>query len=145
MNLVQCRNSAYPDLTFFRAPCDTPDPSSIPQAKAAAWKSSVRNRYDAVDDLHRQVMNLPGTAKSGRDVVALSHLMYEQEALLEDLFRNEKLGWKSGITRVQERNQRKAGKQQGRLHCERDRCGYEQLQPGDRRGSLELVPTRARR
>lgn len=66
-------------------------------SKGSAWKTSVRNRYNAVDDLCRQVMDIPGAAISGLDIVALSHLKHEQEAILEDLFRNRKLEWRDGI------------------------------------------------
>jgi hypothetical protein len=68
------------------------------QDKGADWKSSVRNRHHAVDDLYREVMGVP-MAKSAAEMVALSHLQDESRALIETLFRDRKLEWRSGFIR----------------------------------------------
>lgn len=66
------------------------------QDKGTDWKSSVRNRHHAVDDLYREVMGVAVT-KSGAEMVALSHLQDESRALIETLFRNRKLEWRNGF------------------------------------------------
>lgn len=64
--------------------------------KGSDWKSSIRNKHHAVDDLHRQVMNLPELKKSGEEMVGLSEVMREQQLLLDKLFLHAKLSFKPG-------------------------------------------------
>lgn len=63
-------------------------------SKGAAWKSNPRNRTHAVEELYRQLM-VPGAAQSPQAMAGLSHMRFEQEALLE-VFAQKKLEWRPG-------------------------------------------------
>lgn len=67
------------------------------QAKGANWKTSVRNKRGAVENLYKQVMDLPGKAKTGADIVALSHLRNESRAIVTDLFCGKSLEFRPGF------------------------------------------------
>jgi hypothetical protein len=67
------------------------------QKEGAKWKSSVRNKYGAVADLYKQVMGLPGVAKTAEGIVALSHVRDEARAIVTELFRGKTLDWRPGI------------------------------------------------
>jgi hypothetical protein len=67
------------------------------QKEGAKWQSSVRNKFGAVAALYKQVMDLPGVAKTGQDIVALSHVRDESRAIVTELFRGKTLDWRPGI------------------------------------------------
>ena len=67
------------------------------QDKGSDWKSSIRNKFHAVDDLYRQVTGLPVLAKTGEEMLALSHVQMEQAALLDKLFLMQTLDFRAGI------------------------------------------------
>ncbi len=85
----------------------TPSPANLDSLRSALigwmgkegskWKTSVRNRYGAVNDLYHQVMGLPGPGKTGADMVALSHIKDESRAIVSDLFRGKTLEWRPGL------------------------------------------------
>lgn len=58
------------------------------------WKSSVRNKFDAVDNLHRQVMGIAGVTKAGAGMAAESHVRDESRAMLTALFQGKRLHWR---------------------------------------------------
>lgn len=66
------------------------------QELGPGWKTNERNRYQAIDDLYRQVMDI-GTPKTGAEMVALSHLQDESRALVDMLFREKTLDWRTGF------------------------------------------------
>jgi hypothetical protein len=59
-----------------------------------AWKSSKRNKFHAVEDLHAQVMDLPVPKRTGEAMVALSYVRDESRAIVTDLFRGKRLEWR---------------------------------------------------
>lgn len=65
--------------------------------EGAKWKSSIRNRYGAANDLYHQVMGLPAPTKTGGDMVALSHIKDESRAIVADLFKGKTLEWRPGL------------------------------------------------
>ncbi len=67
------------------------------QKEGPKWKTSVRNKFGAVADLYKQVMDLPGPGKTAADMVAVSHLRDESRAIVTDLFRGKSLDWRPGI------------------------------------------------
>ncbi|WP_254512683.1 hypothetical protein [Anatilimnocola floriformis] len=67
------------------------------QKEGSKWKTSVRNRFHAVDDLYKQAFDLPGIPKTAADMVAVSHLRDESRAIVTDLFRGKSLEWRPGI------------------------------------------------
>ncbi|MEX2572545.1 MAG: hypothetical protein WD737_14690 [Gemmatimonadota bacterium] len=70
------------------------------QAKGANWKSSIRNKDEAVEILTDQITSWqigPGPL-SGAERVALSHVRAEADAVLNTLFLNKKLVWRSGFS-----------------------------------------------
>jgi hypothetical protein len=67
------------------------------QKEGSKWKTSVRNRFNAVDDLYKQAFEIPGIQKTAADMVAVSHLRDESRAIVTDLFRGKSLEWRPGI------------------------------------------------
>ncbi|MGJ8640768.1 MAG: hypothetical protein ACSHYA_15370 [Opitutaceae bacterium] len=65
------------------------------QSKGAGWKTSVRNRTNAVDTLYKQVTGL-GTGQS-KDPLALSRIRDESRAIITDLFQGKQLIYRSGV------------------------------------------------
>ena len=66
------------------------------QTKGPNWKNSVRNKRNAVDTLHRQLLGV-GPQKTGKGMVALSHARDESRAIVHDLFQGQKLVYRSGF------------------------------------------------
>lgn len=58
------------------------------------WKASVRNRYFAVSDLHKQLMGTP-RPPDARELAAVYEMRAQSRLLLETLFRGRKLEWRS--------------------------------------------------
>lgn len=69
------------------------------QKEGPRWKSSVRNRYHAVDDLHKQSMGIPVPPRAAADVIGFSYLRAESRGIVDDLFRGKSIDWKPGILR----------------------------------------------
>ena len=67
------------------------------QKEGPNWKSSVRNRYHAVDDLHKQAMGLPAPPRDAGDIVGFSYLRAESRTIVDELFRGKSMDWKPGI------------------------------------------------
>lgn len=67
------------------------------QKEGPGWKSSVRNKYHAVDDLYKQSMGLPTPERSAGEIIGMSHLRAESRAIVDDLFRGQSLVWKPGF------------------------------------------------
>jgi hypothetical protein len=67
------------------------------QKEGPKWKTSVRNKFGAVADLYKQVMDLPGPAKTAQDIVAVSHVRDESRAIVTELFRGKTLDWRPGF------------------------------------------------
>src|SRR5215471_10102112 len=42
------------------------------QKEGPNWKSSVRNRYNAVDDLHKQAMGIPVPSRTADEIIGFS-------------------------------------------------------------------------
>jgi hypothetical protein len=61
------------------------------------WKSSVRNKYHAVDDLDKQSRGLPTPARSGEEVYAFSLVRAESRTIVDQLFKGKSLDWKPGF------------------------------------------------
>ncbi len=66
------------------------------QKEGPNWKNSVRNKHNAVDALHRQLLGA-GPEKTGEGMVALSHARDESRAIVQDLFQGQKLVYRSGF------------------------------------------------
>jgi hypothetical protein len=78
------------------------------QMKGSDWKTSVRNKHNAVDTLYKQVTGL-GTQKSQskqvtglgtqqpHSLVALSHVRDESRAILTDLFQGKQMVFRPGL------------------------------------------------
>jgi hypothetical protein len=66
------------------------------QKEGPNWKNSVRNKRNAVDTLHRQLLGV-GPEKSGEGMIALSHARDESRAIVHDLFQGQKLVYRSGF------------------------------------------------
>jgi len=67
------------------------------QKEGPNWKSSVRNRYHAVDDLHKQSMGIPVPARAADEIVAFSHVRAESRVIVDELFRGATMDWRPGI------------------------------------------------
>ncbi len=67
------------------------------QSKGADWKRSDRNRHQAVETLHSQLMGTGGRTLSGAERVALSHVRDEARAIVTDLFRGRRLEWRQSF------------------------------------------------
>jgi hypothetical protein len=67
------------------------------QKEGPNWKSSVRNQYNAVDDLHKQSMGIPVASRSASDIVGFSYVRAESRTIVDDLFRGKSIDWKPGI------------------------------------------------
>src|SRR5579871_669736 len=67
------------------------------QKEGPNWKSSVRNRYHAVDDLHKQSMGLPVPSRTGEEIIGFSYVRAESRTIVDDLFRGASIDWRSGI------------------------------------------------
>ncbi|NRF67686.1 hypothetical protein HLB44_11885 [Aquincola sp. S2] len=65
------------------------------QSKGAAWKTSVRNKNRAVETLYAQVTGLGGPNLSGEERVGLAHVRDESQAILQQLFRGQRLEWRN--------------------------------------------------
>ncbi len=66
------------------------------QKEGPNWKNSVRNKRNAVDTLHRQLLGV-GPEKTGEGMVALLHARDESRAIVHDLFQGQKLVYRSGL------------------------------------------------
>lgn len=66
------------------------------QKEGPRWETSVRNRYFAVDDLHKQSMGLPTPPRSDRETIAFYQLRAESRVIVNHLFRGKSLTWKPG-------------------------------------------------
>jgi hypothetical protein len=66
------------------------------QKEGPNWKNSVRNKSNAVDTLHRQLLGI-GPEKTGEGMVAISHARDESRAIVHDLFQGQKLVYRSGF------------------------------------------------
>lgn len=64
-------------------------------SKGAGWKTSVRNKHNAVDSLFRQLTGLGNQGPADR--VALSHIRDETRAIVTDLFQGKQLTFRPGI------------------------------------------------
>lgn len=62
-------------------------------SKGNQWKTSVRNKNNAVENLYRQLNDLGGSA----DIVALSHIRDESRAIVTDLFLHKKVVFRPGL------------------------------------------------
>ncbi len=67
------------------------------QKEGPNWKNSVRNKRNAVDTLHRQLLGETGPERTRAGMVALSHARDESRAIVHDLFRGQKLVYRSGF------------------------------------------------
>lgn len=65
------------------------------QSKGAAWKSSARNKHNAVDSLYKQVTGL-GTGQA-RSPLQLSRVRDESRAIITDLFKDRPLMFRPGL------------------------------------------------
>jgi hypothetical protein len=63
-------------------------------SKGAGWKTSVRNKKNAIENLEKQLIDQPG--RSG-EMVALSHIRDESRAIITDLFQHKQLVYRPGI------------------------------------------------
>jgi hypothetical protein len=61
--------------------------------KGNNWKTSVRNKSNAVENLYRQLTGLGGSA----NMVALSHIRDESRAIVTDLFLHKKVVFRPGL------------------------------------------------
>ncbi len=66
------------------------------QKEGPNWKNSVRNRRNAVDTLHRQLLGA-GPEKTAAGMIALSHARDESRAIVHDLFHGQKLIYRPGL------------------------------------------------
>lgn len=64
-------------------------------SKGSNWKTSVRNKRNAVSNLHRQLTG-QGTGKA-HSPVALSHIRDESRALITDLFQGKQMVFRPGL------------------------------------------------
>jgi len=67
------------------------------QKEGPNWKSSVRNRYHAVDDLHKQSMGIPVPPREASEIIGFSYVRAESRTIVDDLFRGATMDWKPGI------------------------------------------------
>jgi hypothetical protein len=67
------------------------------QKEGPGWKSSVRNKFHAVDDLHKQAMGIPVPHREASDIVGFSYLRAESRAIVDDLFRGKSMEWRPWI------------------------------------------------
>src|SRR5215207_1670101 len=70
------------------------------QVEGPAYKTGPRNKFKAIDNLFAHLSGQPTLAKSGRDIVGLSHMRNEARAIVNDLFLGEKLTHKHGVVVV---------------------------------------------
>jgi hypothetical protein len=67
------------------------------QKEGPGWKSSVRNQYNAVDDLYKQSMGLPTPHMTIDEIVGFALVRDESRKIVDDLFRGKSLDWKPGV------------------------------------------------
>jgi hypothetical protein len=67
------------------------------QKEGPKWKTSIRNRFNAVEDLYRQAMDIGGPAKTAEAIMGVSYLRDESRAIVTDLFRGKSLEWRPGL------------------------------------------------
>lgn len=61
------------------------------------WKSSVRNKYFAVEDLYSQSMGIPVPPRTGAEIMGFSYVRAESRVIVDDLFRGKSIDWKPWI------------------------------------------------
>lgn len=61
------------------------------------WKSSVRNKYFAVEDLYSQSMGIPVPPRSGAEIIGFSLVRDESRVIVDELFRGKSIDWKPWI------------------------------------------------
>jgi hypothetical protein len=66
------------------------------QKEGPNWKNSVRNKHNAVDTLHRQLLGV-SLEKTGEGMYALSLARNESRAIVHELFQGQKLIYRSGF------------------------------------------------
>jgi hypothetical protein len=67
------------------------------QKEGPDWKSSARNRFNAVDDLHKQSMGIPVPSRTADEIVGFSYVRAESRVIVDELFRGALMDWKPGI------------------------------------------------
>ena len=67
------------------------------QLQGQNWKSSVRNKHNAVDTLHKQVIGVAGVSKTGAGMAALFHARDESRAIVTGLFQGKVLVHRPGL------------------------------------------------
>src|SRR5262249_37707483 len=67
------------------------------QKEGPNWKSSVRNRYHAVDDLYKQSMGIEVPSRTAGEIIGFSYVRAESRQIVDDLFRGKSIDWKPGI------------------------------------------------
>ncbi len=67
------------------------------QKEGTGWKSSVRNKYHAVDDLYKQSMGIPVPPRTGAEIIGFSHVRDQSRVIVDDLFRGKSMDWKPGV------------------------------------------------
>jgi hypothetical protein len=67
------------------------------QSKGAGWKTSVRNKNQAVEILYGQLTGIGGVRLTGIEMVGLSHLRDESRAIVQDLFFGKSLVWRNNF------------------------------------------------
>ena len=68
--------------------------------KGPNWRTSARNRSNAIDTLYKQVMGIPAVARSGAADAAVTSLELEARALLEKLFRDRAIEYRPGYASI---------------------------------------------
>jgi hypothetical protein len=63
-------------------------------SKGVGWKTSIRNKNNAVENLQKQLSGQPGHA---HNPIALSHVRNESRAIVTDLFLHKKLIFRPGL------------------------------------------------
>jgi len=67
------------------------------QKEGPNWKSSVRNRYHAVDDLHKQAMGIPVAPQAPNEVIGFRYVRAESRAIVNELFSGASMDWRPGF------------------------------------------------
>ena len=67
------------------------------QKEGPGWKSSVRNKYHAVDDLHKQAMGIPVPPRDADAIVGFSYVRAESKVIVDELFRGKTMEWRPWI------------------------------------------------
>lgn len=68
--------------------------------KGPGWRTSTRNRTNAIDTLHKQVMGIPAVARSGAANSAVGVLEAEARASLDKIFKDKEIAWRTGYTSI---------------------------------------------